>query len=62
MDKHSRNSNDSKDHESFLNGDRIILMDMIKHSQITQSNKFAIFLQYLKNEVMDEVHFLHAGK
>ena len=38
------------------------LMDMIKHSQITQSNKFAIFLQYLKNEVMDEVHFLHAGK
>ena len=27
------------------------LMDMIKNSQITQSNKFAIYLQYLKKEV-----------
>ena len=37
-----------------------LLIGMIKHSQITQSNKFAISLQYLKKEVMDGVHFLHA--
>ena len=35
---------------------------MIKHSQITQSNKFAISIQYLEKEVMDGVHFLHADK
>ena len=28
-------------------------------AQITQNKKFAIFLQYLKNEVNDEVDFLH---
>ena len=28
---------------------------MVKHSQITQSNKFAIYLQYLKKEVRKEV-------
>ena len=39
-----------------------LLMGMIKHSQSTQSNKFAISLQYLKKEVRDEVHFLHADK
>ena len=38
------------------------LMGMIKRSQITQSNKLAIFLQYLKKEVIDEIHFLHAGR
>ena len=27
-----------------------LLMGMVKHSQITQSNKFAISLQYLKKE------------
>ena len=32
------------------------------HSQITQNNKFAISLQYIKNEVSDEVDFLHADK
>ena len=31
-----------------------LLMDMIKHSQITQSNKFAITLQHLKKEVRNE--------
>ena len=31
-------------------------------SQITQTNKFAISLQYLKKEVTDEVDFLHADK
>ena len=41
---------------------RLSLMGIIKHSQITQSNKFAISLQYLKKEVRDGVHFLHANK
>ena len=35
---------------------------MIKHSQITQSKKFTISLQYLEKEVMDGVHFMHADK
>ena len=34
-----------------------LLMGMIKHSQSTQSNKFAISLQYLKKEVRNGVHF-----
>ena len=29
-------------------------------AQIIQNNKFAIYLQYLKKEVSDEVDFLHA--
>ena len=33
-----------------------------KHAQITQNNKFAISLQYLKKSVSDEVDFLHADK
>ena len=36
-------------------------MGMIEHSQITQSNKFVIPLQYLKKEVSDG-GFLHADK
>ena len=45
-----------------------LLMGKIKHSQITHSNKFAIFLQYLKKEVISMsqerhgVHFWHADK
>ena len=39
-----------------------LLMGMIKHSQSTQSNKFAIYLQYLKEEVSNGVHFLHADE
>ena len=35
---------------------------MIKHSQIAQSNNFAISLQYLKKEVRKEGHFWHADK
>ena len=35
---------------------------MIKHSQSTQSNKFAKSLQYLKKEVRKGVHFLHADE
>ena len=32
------------------------------HAQITQNNKFAISLQYMKKEVSDEADFLHAEK
>ena len=39
-----------------------LLMGMIKHSQSTQSKKYAIPLQYLKKEVRNGVHFLHAEK
>ena len=39
-----------------------LLMGMIKHFQSTQSNNFAISFQFLKKEVRDEVHFLHADK
>ena len=35
---------------------------MAWHAQITQNNKVAIFLQYLKKELSDEVDFLHADK
>ena len=35
---------------------------MAWHAQITQNNKFAIFLQYFKKELSDEVDFLHADK
>ena len=34
-----------------------LLMDMIRHSQSTQSNKFLIFLQYI-----EQTSFLHADK
>ena len=39
-------------------------MCVARHAQITQNNKFAIFLQYLKKEVSDEeaIDFLHADK
>ena len=60
-------------HQSFLQADfntlglkiseKVILsllMDMIKHSQRTQSNKITTSLQYLKREVGDGV--LHADK
>ena len=35
---------------------------MVKHSQSFQNSKFAMFLQYLKREVRDEVDFLNADK
>ena len=49
-------------HESWLQIDTMILMEMVKHSQSSQNSKFAISLQYLKNKVKDEVDFLHADK
>ena len=33
---------------------------MARHAQITQNNRFDIFLQYLKKEVSDETNFLYA--
>ena len=38
------------------------LMGMVKHSQSSKSSKFAVSLQYPKNEVGDEVDVLHADK
>ena len=39
-----------------------LLVIMIKYSQISQGNKFAISLQCLKKEVRDGVYFLQADK
>ena len=36
-------------------------MCVVRHAQIIQNKKFAIPLQYLKKEVIDEGDFLHAG-
>ena len=33
-----------------------------RHAKITQHNKFAISVQHVKEEVSDEVNFLHADK
>ena len=33
-----------------------------RHAKITQNNKFAISMQYLKKELSDEVDFLHADE
>ena len=38
------------------------MIAMMKHSEITQSNKVAISLQYLEKGVMEGVQFLHADK
>ena len=40
----------------------MVLMAMVKHFQSSQNNKFAMSLQYIKNEVRDEVDFLHADE
>ena len=49
-------------HESSLQIDTIILMGMVKHSQSSKNSKFAMFLQYLKEEVRDQLDFLDADK
>ena len=66
---------DAEKHQSFLQVDfnnlgikvsyKVILsllIVIIKHSQSTQSNKFAIYLQYIEKEISNGVHFLHADK
>ena len=35
---------------------------MARHPQITQNNKFAVSLQYLKKELSDEIDLLHASE
>ena len=35
---------------------------MARHAQLTQYNKFAISVQYLKKDLSDEVESLHADK
>ena len=49
-------------HESLLQIDAIILVEMVKHFQSSQNSKFAMSLQYPKKEVRGEVDFLHASK
>ena len=44
-------------HASLQQIDTMILMKMVKHSQIYQNSTFAVFLQYLKKEVRNEVGF-----
>ena len=44
-------------HESSLQIDTKILMGMVKHSQSSQNIKFAMFLQYLKEEVRTSWHY-----
>ena len=40
----------------------LLFIGMIKHSQSTQSNKFAIPLQYLKKEIWNGVQFSRVDK
>ena len=49
-------------HESLVQIDAIILVEMVKHFQSSQNSKFAMSLQYPKKEVRGEVDFLHANK
>ena len=37
-------------------------MGIVEHSQSSQNSKFAMSLQYLKKEVIDEVDFFHEDK
>ena len=37
-------------------------MCVARHDQISQNTKFAIFLQYFKKEVSDEINFLSADR
>ena len=48
--------------ESLLQIGTVILMGMVKHSQSSHNSKFAMSLQFLKKEVRNRVHFLHADK
>ena len=49
-------------HESLLQADTMILMEMVRHFQSFQNSKFIMSVQYLKKEVRNEVDFLHADK
>ena len=49
-------------HDSLLQIDTMILMEMIKHSQSSKNSEFVMYLQCLKKEVSDENDFVHADK
>ena len=49
-------------HESLLQTDTIILLEMVKYSRSSKYSKFTVSLQYLKKKVTDEVDFLHVDK
>ena len=49
-------------HDSLLQIDTMILMEMIKHSQSSKNSEFVMYLQCLKKEVRDENDFVHADK
>ena len=52
----------AEEHEGFLQIDTVGLIWMVKPSQSSQHSKFTISLLYLKQEVKDEVGYLHADK
>ena len=52
----------AEEHEGFLQIDTMGLIWMVKPTQSSQNTKFTISLLYLKQEVKDEVGYLHAGK
>ena len=49
-------------HDSLLQIDTMILMEMIKHSQSSKNSKFVMYLQCLKKEVRDGNDFVRADK
>ena len=49
-------------HESLLQIDTMVLMEMVKYFQSSQNSNFAMSLKYLKKELRDEADFLHADK
>ena len=52
----------AKKHESLLQIDTMILMEIVKHFESSPNIKFTMPLQYLKKEVRDEVDFWHVDK
>ena len=52
----------AEEHESFLQIDTVGFIWMVKPSQSSENSKFTIFLLYLKQEVKNEVGYLHADK
>ena len=49
-------------HQSFFKLLLSFYVCVARHPQITQNNKFAVSLQYLKKELSDEIDLLHAGE
>ena len=49
-------------HRSLLQTGTMIFMGMVRHSQSSQNSKFAMSLQYPKNEIKVGVNYLHADK